>query len=148
MISLIVFSISTCLFIYLLLLLSSTCSKLRIESSHRYRISFVVVRLLKDSALKSTAYQPPFQAPPKSDNHFGMECNRIIPTSHRHSNRLSSALLTICLLRLPPLGSYSIIQGERRHGLCLFALSAAYFQNNRLYLKESLALAATNTRDL
>lgn len=113
------------------LLLSST-TKFQIEAPYGNRISFVVVKLLKDSVSETPAYRP-FSLTPKSDNHFGMECNRIIPTSHRHSNRLTSALLTVCLLRLPPLGSYSIIQGESWHGLCFFALSATYLQNNRLY---------------
>ena len=131
-------------FFFITLLIIKT---LRIESSHRYRISFVVVKLLKDSVLKLAAYQPPFQAPPKSDNHFGMECNRIIPTSHRHPNRLASALLTVCLLRLPPLGSCSVIQGERRRGLCFFTLSAAYLQNNRLFKGNPLQLVPAITRE-
>ena len=50
------------------------------------RISFVVVKLLETLWLKHWHISP-FRPPPKLDNHFGMECNRIIPTSHRHSNR-------------------------------------------------------------
>ena len=47
-------------FLFITLLIIKT---LRIESSHRYRISFVVVKLLKDSVLKLAAYQPPFKHP-------------------------------------------------------------------------------------
>ena len=82
---------------------------------HVYRISFVAIKLLKDSALKLWHISP-FQAPPKSDNHFGMECNRIIPTSHRHSNRHC-----ICSPHGLPVASdpfrqfRSAIQGESEH---------------------------------
>ena len=90
---------------FMFTLMLFVCGKLQIEAPYGNRISFVAVKLLKDSVSETPAYRP-FSLTPKSDNHFGMECNRIIPTSHRHSNRLASALLTVCLLRLPPLGSW------------------------------------------
>ena len=106
---------------------------LRIESSHRYRISFVVFRLLKDSALRLAAYQPPFKHPRSRIitsvwSVIGLSRPRTATPTDFH---LLSSRSACCVL--PPLGSCSVIQGESWHGLCFPALSATYLQNNRLF---------------
>ena len=98
--------------------------------------------------LKLAASQPPFQAPPKSDNHFGMECNRIIPTSHRHSNRhfiCSPHGLPFAFAPFRQLARLS--KGKGDMDFCFFALSATYLQNNRLFKGNPLQLVPAITRE-
>lgn len=131
-------------FFFITLLIIKT---LRIESSHRYRISFVVVKLLKDSVLKLAAYQPPFKHPRSRIitsvwSVIGLPRPRTATPTDLH---LPSSRSACCVL--PPLGSCSIIQGESWHGLCFFALSATYLQNNRLFKGNPLQLVPAITRE-
>lgn len=89
-----------------------------------------MVRLLKDSVLKAPAYRPPFKHPRSRIITSVWDVIGLSRPRTATPTDIASALLTVCLLRLTPLGSSSRLS-KGNQGTSLL-ISASYLQNNRL----------------